>query len=476
MSTEEIQALRPYLYRFCGKFDGCIRDRRTRKHLRTYVNGQLSSLPRKSVEPIALEAGTPVRTLQEFLEIHRWDEEQAARRLRQIVQKEYGDPNAMGVIDETGFGKKGKKTVGVQRQWCGSTGKIDNCVVTVHLGLVSGEFHTLVDGDLYLPEETWVQDWERRTEAGVPKEVVFRPKWEIALDLLKRTLGEGVKLKWLVADEAYGRVMEFRDRVEGMGLLYVVEIPSDLVGWTKPPKIEPAGTLRESGRVSTSRRLAPDAEGARAVSKMWKRGGPSWEAWQVKETEKGPSVWKVRETPFYPNVLGYPGERLRLLIAREVLTGEVKYFVSNALEEIPLSALLKVGFSRWHIERVFEDGKGEIGLDHFEVRHYRPLIRHLILSMLSFYFLADRTEWLKKKKSGLDALPSEDGDRGPARPEALAARTDPSYRKNVEEDSVLATSQSRGSPSASQNTPPGVTPGRHRPAQSQALPEENLAL
>jgi SRSO17 transposase len=101
----------------------------------------LSSLERKSIEPIALEMGTPVRTLQEFLEIHRWDDAAAARRLREIVQKKHGSTNAIGVIDETSFAKKGKKTAGVQRQHCGATGKIDNCVMTVHLGFVSGGFH-----------------------------------------------------------------------------------------------------------------------------------------------------------------------------------------------------------------------------------------------------------------------------------------------------------------------------------------------
>ncbi|MCA9442924.1 MAG: hypothetical protein KC964_19125, partial [Candidatus Omnitrophica bacterium] len=112
----------------------------------------------------------------------------------------------------------------------------------------------------------------------------------------------------------------------------------------------------------------------------------------------GPSVWEVRETDFYPTMGDYSGEKLRLIIAREVVKGEVKYFLSNAPEEIPLSDLLCVAFSRWHIERVFQDGKGEIGFDHFEVRTYKALIRHLTLSMISFYFLATETERLRGKK------------------------------------------------------------------------------
>lgn len=132
-------------------------------------------------------------------------------------------------------------------------------------------------------------------------------------------------------------------------------------------------------------------------------------------------MWEVRETEFYPTLGDYPGEVLRLVIAREVLAGEVKYFLSNAPSQVPLGEVLHVAFSRWRIERVFEDGKGEVGLDHFEVRNYKSLIRHLILSMISFYFLADRTEWLKEKKLELDSLPSQGGDRMPDRSGALAA-------------------------------------------------------
>ena len=281
MEREEIKSLRRDLWRFCQKFDGCIKDPRTHKHLRTYVKGQLSDLPRKSVEPMALEAGTPVRTLQEFLSIHRWDHEAAARCLRKIVQKKHGNPNAIGVIDETSFQKKGEKTAGVQRQWCGSTGKVDNCVVSVHLGYVSGDFHTFLDGDLFLPEESWAADRERREEAGIPEEVVYRPKWRIGLDLLKRTLSDGVRMKWLTADEAYGRAMEFRDGVEDLGLLYVVEIPSNLVGWTKRPKIDPAGDptgIGDMNRESTvwartrRRRVRSPSCGNGAVP-SWRNGG-----------------------------------------------------------------------------------------------------------------------------------------------------------------------------------------------------------
>src|SRR5258706_12645356 len=176
METQELRRLRPALKRFVSQFDDCIKTAPSREHLRTYLNGQLGPLERKSIEPIVLEAGVHPRNLQEFLSIHRWHDRGAGRTLRELVRRDHFDPDAIGVIDETSFAKKGDKTAGVQRQHCGSTGKTDNCVVTVHLGYVARGFHALIDGDLFLPEDTWSKDRERCRAAGIPDEVVYRPK------------------------------------------------------------------------------------------------------------------------------------------------------------------------------------------------------------------------------------------------------------------------------------------------------------
>lgn len=392
MEIEELRRLRPALKRFVRQFDDCIYTQPTRRHLRTYISGQLGPLERKSIEPIALDAKVRPRTLQEFLSIHRWDEKAMARRLREIVRRDHSDPNGIGVVDETSFAKKGTKTAGVQRQHCGSTGKTDNCVVTVHLGYVTEGFHALIDGDLYLPEETWSQDRARCRAARIPDDVVYRPKWKIALELIERSRAEGIPMLWLTSDEAYGRVREFRQKVASWELTYVLEIPSSITGWIKKPVVQGAGATK-----------------ARPVSKLWNRGGPSWVKYQIKKTDKGPVVWEVRDIPFFPSDHGTPGKEERLLILREVLTGELKYFLSNASAEVPLKTLLMVAFSRWHIERLFEDGKSEVGFDHFEVRIYPSLMRHLVLTNLSLYFLCKETTRLRGEKSVLDAVPSEDG-------------------------------------------------------------------
>ena len=434
----EIRLLKRRLNRFLKQFDDCIKTAPSRAHLRTYVGGQVSGLERKSVEPMALAAGVAPRTLQEFLGLHRWDHGAVRRRLQEIVMRDHADDNAIALIDETSYAKKGNKTAGVQRQWCGCTGKKDNCVMTVHLGYSTGDFHALIDGDLYLPEESWHADRERCREAGIPDEVLYRPKWQIALDLLDRAMRNGVRFKHLVADEAYGNVPVFRHGVAARGMDYVVEVPKSLYGWTKAPCVTRPKRTAPTGRPPSKARLAANAKRARRVDQLWKRGGPSWQRFHVKNTDKGPLVWDARIVRFHPSEDRLPGEECWLIVARNVLSGERKYFLSNAPKETPPEVLLHVAFSRWHIERVFEDAKGHVGLDHFEVRRYLPLMRHLILSMVSFLFLVQETQRLREKKSALVRAPGPRRHRSPTRPEHGATRTHAPTQTRCRQNRILA--------------------------------------
>lgn len=403
IELDDLKRLRRELSSFLRKFAVCIKTKRSRSHLATYVSGQISDLERKSVEPIALAAGVAPRTLQEFLGLHRWDHEAVRQKVQQLVMRGHADPHAIALIDETSFAKKGDKTAGVQRQYCGATGKKDNCVVTVHLGYTAGDFHALVDGDLYLPQAAWHEDRARCQEAGIPDTVVYRPKWQIALDLLDRAMDNGVGFRYLAADEWYGRIEKFRAGVDARGLWYVVEVDCSQLGWTQYPKAV----------VSEGRKAGAPSPAPRRVDALWQRGGPSWEQFHIKNTEKGPVVWEVRAIRFFPCEYQQPAKECWLMVARNLLAQEIKYFLSNAPADTPVETLLHVAFSRWHIERIFQDGKGEIGLDHFEVRKYHALIRHLVLSMVSFLFLAQQTQWLQKKRR-MDHLPSPLCRRGAA--------------------------------------------------------------
>lgn len=170
MDAQQIRKLRPKLRQFLKRFDDCFPRKDTRAHLPVYVSGQLSDLREKSVQPIDLSAGVPVRTLQGFLSQHAWDHDKARDRLQQIVRDEHAGPNSIAVFDETSDVKKGDKTPGVQRQWCGAVGKTENCIVTVHLAYASDDFHCLLDGELVLPEG-WSEDRDRCREAGIPDDI-----------------------------------------------------------------------------------------------------------------------------------------------------------------------------------------------------------------------------------------------------------------------------------------------------------------
>jgi SRSO17 transposase len=389
MDVAELRRLKPRLGSFLKRFDDCFQRKATRAHLPTYIKGQLSDLPDKSVEPIAVKAGVAPRTLQEFLSQLRWDEDRMRDRLQEIVRTEHAGPHSIGIIDETSFVKKGDKTPGVKRQGCGTVGKKENCTVTVHLGYARNDFHCLLDSELYLPED-WAQDRDRCQEAGIPAAMTYRPKWRIGLELYDRAVGHGLHFDWMTFDEGYGSKPDFLRGLAARPQRFVGEVPRNFVGWLKPPRIitRPFHKHRR-GPGRKVPRLASGSPPASRVDELLERRelrDRPWQRWRVKDGDKGPMVWEVKHTHLVPkDEDGLPGEPLHLIIARNVLDPkEVKFFVSNAPPETPVATLLLVAFSRWRVERCFEDQKGEVGLDHYEGRRYQGLKRHLILSVVSY--------------------------------------------------------------------------------------------
>jgi SRSO17 transposase len=413
VTVNDIGDLRRRLGRFASEFSDCFSRLPTRGHFQTYMEGQTSALQRKSVEPMALQAGVPPRTLQEFLGLSRWDHLKMRERIQELVLSRHPGDAAIALIDETSFPKKGDKTAGVQRQYCGATGKKENCVVTINLGYVVADFHALIDGDVYLPEATWADDPERRKGAGIPDGLQFRTQNQIALDLVRRAQENGADFKYLTADERYGSDSKFRSVVAGMGITYVVEVSRTTYGWTKRPRFEMPEATSRGGRPRKKPRLAAGQRELRRVDELWERGGPSWLGYHIKDTEKGPVVWETRATRFWPSHKGGCLEECWLLVARNVMTGELKYFLSNASADTPVETLLHVAFTRAEIEQLFEAAKGEIGLDHFEVRQYTSLVRHLIVSMASLLFLMEQTTRLRKKRL-VEHLPGKSRDRSAA--------------------------------------------------------------
>ena len=417
MDAQQIRKLKPMLDNYLSEFDDCFGRSEPAENLAVYVRGQLSDLQRKSIEPIADRAGVPPRTLQQFLSLSAWDESLMADRLAQIVARDHAHPVSIGIIDETGYPKKGNKTPGVKRQWCGATGKVDNCVVTVHLSYAAGDFHTLLAGELFLPQG-WSEDRERCRAAGIPDEMVHRPKWQIALELRDRAVANGVRFEWTSADECYGRAPAFHFALDDRGQRYVVEVPCSFHAWLRRPQVlqkqhhspHKRGPKPRYPRLKVKNLPTIEARNMVAYCKAF-RNQP-WEKFHIKDSTLGPVVWEAKAAQIYLKRDGLPTWPHWLIVARNLLdTDEVKYFVSNAPAGTPLERLLMVAFQRYHVERCFEEEKGELGMDHFEVRNYTSLKRHLLVTAVSHLFLVKVHQKWRGEKPTPDGLPTPPGSR-----------------------------------------------------------------
>ncbi len=386
MTEQQIEELGPALADFLDEFLFCCGYTQTFAHLGVYCRGLLSDLERKTCEPIALAAGIPVRTLQEFLRDHDWYQD----RVRDLLQcrvaiklPEQPDDGlgTIGLIDETGIAKKGSKTPGVQRQWCGELGKTDNCIVTVHLGVVRGRYKTLVDRDLFLPKH-WSDDRERCRAAGIPDEIVHRPKWQIALEQLARAKGNGLVLDWLTFDEGYGDCPEFLLELDERKLRFVGEAPRSLRCFAIREPVAGSNSWAEDlVRHSPAFRHQP------------------WQTFRLTRQTLGEQIWQVKAARVWLSADTKPSAKSFWLIwARNERTGEEKYFVSNAPEDAALLDLLRVAFSRWNVEHEFRVSKSELGFRHFEGRNYVALLRHLTLCQLMLTFVCEQTAALRNSQ------------------------------------------------------------------------------
>lgn len=397
MTTDEIRSLEPSARRRLASLADCFRRDGTFEHFFYYTLGLLADFPRKSIEPIALWIGAAVRTMQLFLAQSAWDHERIESRLRRMVMDEHGCEHAIGVIDASAHAKQGDKTPGVQRQWCGESGKIDNCVVGQHLIYTNNDkenpFSACVASDLFLPE-SWCDNPARRKEARIPDDVTFRKKWEIAADQVEACIADGVRFSWITCDEDYTSVPSFIVRMDRLGQRVVGEVRANFRCWAKRPSCKSCQGPHASKEVKNIVRFSPAF-----------REQP-WRSVHIKDTTRGRCEWEVklarvhlveRDEKKQPR----PTDRQYwLIVARNVETDEVKYFVSNASANTPIEEMLRVAFSRWHVEMWFERAKQLCGFGAFEVRTFVSLIRHWICSRMAMYILAAETRLLREKKSG----------------------------------------------------------------------------
>ena len=408
MDKTDFANIRTDQTRLFRRFKNCFSDKNTRNYLRIYTTGLLSNLPRKNCEAIALQAKEPVRSVQWFLAKQQWDHHKMRDKFQKIIAQEHApikdktEPS-VGIFDETSFVKKGVMTPGVQRQYCGSRGKKENCIVTVHLAYAIDNFHTLIDQDLFLPE-SWDQDRERCRAADIPDDIVYRPKWKIALEQHDRATKNGIVFDWLTFDEGYGSKPEFLRQLDARDQLFIGEVSCSFCAWTKKPKTtmkpEKRGRKRKKPRLVKGERKTIEVRNMLKFSPAL-RDQP-WTQYYIKDSDKGPVIWEIKECLIWirSERQGMPMSKpFRLIVARNVMNEdeeEIKYFVSNASAAEPLDNLLLAAFSRHRVERSFQDAKQKLGLGDFEGRTYTGLIRHLLLSSLAYYFL--QRQWLRLSK------------------------------------------------------------------------------
>jgi SRSO17 transposase len=398
MNYDQLASLEPALAEFLEKVRHCFRREKTFGYLQKYILGLMADLKRKSIEPIALACGVAVRTLQEFLAFFAWDHERVDQTLvREVVNRQHGK-RAIGILDASAHAKQGNHTPGVQRQWCGESGKKDNCIIGQHLLYTDNDpqnpFSCMVASDLYLPK-SWDQDRDRCQRAGIPEEVRYQPNWKIGIAQIKRSLAQGLRFDYVTYDEEYGKVPEFLFELDGLGQKAIGEVPANFRVWARRPACKSNRAEHASHRVDKITSHSPVFY------------GQSWRKMVSKETTRGPCLWHVKAAQVYlvkhqdgKTYCPVPTDRTYwLIVAQNRSTGESKYFVSNAPAKENLETLLEIAFSRWHVEKWFERAKQECGFGAFEIRTYTSLLRHWLASRLAMYFLADQTTRLRGEKS-----------------------------------------------------------------------------
>ena len=327
-----------------------------------YIRGLLSATERKNGWQLAEHLGDPTPDgVQHLLARADWDADAVRDDLLAYVAEHLGHADGVLVVDETGFLKKGTKSVGVARQYSGTAGRIENCQIGVFLGYAATKGRALLDRELYLPKE-WTGDAPRLKEAGVPGAVGFATKLVLARRMIDRAVSAGVPARWVTADAVYGSDYHFRAAVEGHGLGFVVGVRADFAVWAGSRQVR-VGTLLTEVPAGAWRRLSCGA-GA-----------------------KGPRVY---DWALLPTNCPEPGVYARWLLIRRSVADptEVAYFACGGPPGTTLPGLVRVAGARWAIEDLFELAKGDCGLDEYEVRSWVGWYRHVTLSLFALAVLS----------------------------------------------------------------------------------------
>jgi SRSO17 transposase len=381
VTEQEVRGCRRDLQRFLCRYLPKFYRQEQRDNAVIVVEGLLSGLERKTAEPIAREHGVHRKPIQVFVGHGAWDDEAVMAEVRVHAGSVMGDREGVLVLDPSAFPKKGSHSCGVDRQWCGRLGKVENCQTGVFLAYATARGQAPLDRRLYLPKG-WAADPVRRKACHVPPEVVFEEHWRIGLNMLEAH-GRPLPHGWIVADDEFGRVGDFRKQLRAWNERYVLDVPCN----TLVRDLQARRPPRKKG-CQGRRRAVPFVR-----AEVWAKRQPAarWRKMKVKDGEKGPIVVWAVDRPVRTKQEGRVGPEERLVVIRRAPPGkadaDLSYHVSNAEMAVPLEKVVQAQSRRHQIEEMLAHGKGEAGLGHYEVRSWVGWHHHMTLSLLALWFL-----------------------------------------------------------------------------------------
>jgi SRSO17 transposase len=393
MKAREIEQFRLKLEAFLSDVTLCMGRKERGQHAEEYIRGLLMDGERKSIEPIAsrLPDGD-VQALQQFVNQSPWSSSEVQSSLARKMEAEFA-PQAYWLIDEVSFPKQGKHSVGVARQYCGALGKTANCQVAVTLDLGTEESSTPLDWALYLPAQ-WIDDPTRRRKAGVPEEITFKTKPQLALDLIDEVRGWGLQDRLVLTDSGYGDGYEFRQGLRNRQLNYVVQVSGDLTAWTQDPH-PPELPMIRGGKVPRKRLYARDLPPTRSLRQIAQElPSQSWKNITWREGTKGPLssrfarviVWMANGL-VQGKTMMVPSEEA-LIEWPEESEAPLKFWLSTLPpHRTSWRGLVRKAKGRFRIEQDYQEMKSELGLDHFEGRSWQGWHHHVTLVTLAYAFL-----------------------------------------------------------------------------------------
>jgi SRSO17 transposase len=411
MTRDEVRAAARRMVDWHQRFVGLFGRKESQGHSLVYLKGLLSNLERKSVEPIALQfsrrpnggAATQneVVALQGFVTSSPWEAGDVFAEIQAVFAEELVPSTSqwsigtVGVVDESGFVKAGTESVGVANQWCGRIGKTTNCQVGVFLTGVTPAGVSALDVQLFLTEE-WIADCQRRKKTGVPQEVRFQTKPQIAAEMIRRTSAAGkVRFDWIIADELYGDSGDFLDALEGMHQCYLLEVKKNTLVWTVDPATLPGITPGPKRRRKLgSYRYREVRSSPEIIADL---PPDAWHALKLREGAKGPLVFEFAVLRVWAMRHNRPGPPIWLVVRRSLdKTPDVKYYVSNASVETPWQHLAMVTGTRIRVEEYLEDGKMHLGMADYEARAWSSWHHHMALVALAHLYVTLTKRDLKK--------------------------------------------------------------------------------